>query len=450
MENSTQKCSSEDHKEINAICYCIECKIYMCNKCENFHLKLFKLHHCYNLDKNINEIFTGFCKEKNHLEKLDYFCKNHNILCCASCISKIKGKDRGEHKDCDVCFIENIKDEKKSKLKENLTNLENLSKTLNESINQLKTIIEKINQNKEELKLNIQKLFTKIRNILNEREDELLIEIDKYFENTYFKEDIIKESEKLPNQIQISLEKGKIIDNNWSNENILNSLINDCINIENNIKDINIVKENIKKCNNLNNLKINFYPKEENEINKFIEVIKTFGKISTFTPINSKIIDFDDNRLINNWINNNENINYSLLYRMSQDGTSFSTFHQKCDNQFPVLFIAKSKNGYKFGGYTSLGWHTNSNCYFYDKESFLFSLNKKNKYKLQDNNQTIGCYNYRGVDFNNDCYFYQNDMTKCHCDGNYSYLNGIGKVLADNNYDNTFKVEEIEIFKIIP
>ena len=449
MENSTQKCSSEDHKEINAICYCIECKVYMCNKCENFHLKLFKLHHCYNLDKNINEIFTGFCKEKNHLEKLDYFCKNHNILCCASCIAKIKGKDRGEHKDCDVCFIENIKDEKKSKLKENIINLENLSKTLNESINQLKVIIEKINQKKEELKLNIQKLFTKIRNTLNEREDELLIEIDKYFENTYFKEDIIKETEKLPNKINISLEKGKIIDNNWSNENILNSLINDCINIENNIRDINIIKENIKKCNNLNSLKIHFFPKEENEINKFIEKIKTFGKISTFTLINSKIINFDDNQLINNWINNNENINYSLLYRMSEDGTSFSTFHQKCDNQFPVLFIAKAKNGYKFGGYTSIGWNTKSNTYLSDKESFLFSLNKKNKYKLQDDNKTIGCYNYRGVDFNNDCYFYQNDMTKCHSDGNYSYLKGIGKVLADNN-DNTFIVEEIEIYKIIP
>ena len=35
-------------------------------------------------------------------------------------------------------------------------------------------IFEKIDKNKEELKTNIQKTFTRLRNVLNEREDELL------------------------------------------------------------------------------------------------------------------------------------------------------------------------------------------------------------------------------------------------------------------------------------
>ena len=142
MDN-IKKCSSKEHKEINAICYCIECRIYMCNKCETFHSKLLDHHHCCNLDKNIEEIFTGFCKEQNHLERLEYFCKNHNILCCASCITKLKGKQKGEHKDCEICFIEDIKNEKKNKLKENIKTLENLSQILEESINKLKLIIEK-------------------------------------------------------------------------------------------------------------------------------------------------------------------------------------------------------------------------------------------------------------------------------------------------------------------
>ena len=448
MENIAKKCSLDEHKETNAICYCTECRISMCNKCENLHSKLLKHHHCYNLDKNMNEIFTGFCKKKNHLDKLEYFCKNHNILCCASCIAKIEGKEKGEHKDCDICFIEDIKDEKKTKLNENIKTLEDSSKSLNESINKLKVIIEKVNKNKEELKLEVQKLFTRIRNTLNDREDELLIEIDKQFENTFFSEDIIKESEKLPNKINISLEKGKIIDNDWNDENKLNSLINDCINIENIIKDINIVKENIKKCNDSNLIKIHFYPKVENEINIFIESIKTFGKISTCSPINSKIINSEDNKLIYDWIPNNKNINFSLLYRMSEDGTSFSTFHNKCDNQYPALFIAKTKDGYKFGGYTSIGWNSKTEDYLMDKESFLFSLNKKKKYELQENKKTIGCFNDRGVDFCNDCYFYQTDMTKCYSNGNYAYLLGKGKVLA-NNDDNIFIVEEVEIYKII-
>ena len=85
----------------------------MCNKCENIHKKLCYNHSPYNLKENINEIFTGICKEKNHLNGLDYFCKNHNTLCCAACISKIKGKGNGQHSDCDICFIENISNEKR-------------------------------------------------------------------------------------------------------------------------------------------------------------------------------------------------------------------------------------------------------------------------------------------------------------------------------------------------
>ena len=46
-----------------------------------------------------------------------------------------------------------------------------------------------------------------------------------------------KESEKLPNKIKASLTKGKsIINNEWDeNNNKLNSFINDCIYIENNL-----------------------------------------------------------------------------------------------------------------------------------------------------------------------------------------------------------------------
>ena len=90
------------------------------------------------------------------------------------------------------------------------------------------------------MKLDIQKIFTQIRNVLNNREDELLLEVDNLYNSKYFNEDIIKKGEKLPKQIKLSLEKGKLIDKEWDNIN-LNSYINDCINIENNIKNINTI-----------------------------------------------------------------------------------------------------------------------------------------------------------------------------------------------------------------
>ena len=45
--------------------------------------------------------------------------------------------------------------------------------------------------NKESVKLKIQKIFTKIRNSINEREDELLLEVDENFENL-INEDVIQ------------------------------------------------------------------------------------------------------------------------------------------------------------------------------------------------------------------------------------------------------------------
>ena len=127
MKNE-KKCSSKKHIDINAIYYCQECDIFMCNKCINHHDEVLDFHHKYNLNEyNFNEIFTGICKEPKHKNELDFYCKNHNKLCCVACISKIKDKGNGQHTDCNVCLIEEIKDEKKSKLKENIKYLEDCS-----------------------------------------------------------------------------------------------------------------------------------------------------------------------------------------------------------------------------------------------------------------------------------------------------------------------------------
>ena len=161
MENLMKKCSSKKHSEIDAIEYCQECRIYLCNKCRNLHSELFESHKLYNLDKDIIEIFTGYCKENEHNNKLNYFCKNHNQLCCVGCISKIKDEEYGQHKDCDVCLIKEINDIKKNKLKENIKCLEDLSNKLGQSINDLKILFDKINENKENLKLKYKKYLQK-------------------------------------------------------------------------------------------------------------------------------------------------------------------------------------------------------------------------------------------------------------------------------------------------
>ena len=140
-------------------------------------------------------------------------------------------------------------------------------------------MFEKINKDKEELKLKIQKIFTNIRNNLNERENEVLLEVDNKFDNLYFKEELIKESEKLPNKIKIFLEKGKTINTDWNNENKLIELINDCINIENSIQNINMINKNLNESISKNNI-FNFYPEEKDSIIGFLRtIIKLFQMI---------------------------------------------------------------------------------------------------------------------------------------------------------------------------
>ena len=127
------------------------------------------------------------------------------------------------------------------------------------------------------MKLKVQKAFTKIRTALNEREDELLADIDTLFGKRYFNEDVIKKAEKLPKKIKVSLDKGKQIDKEWNNDNLA-SYINDCINIENNIKSINIINESINNYKTNNETKIEFRP-DENNLNDFIKEINSFGKV---------------------------------------------------------------------------------------------------------------------------------------------------------------------------
>ena len=138
MNDKEKKCSSKEHIDIDAIYYCQKCNINMCNKCENLHSALLPNHYSINLNKEEDEIFTGFCKEKDHPNKLEFLCKNHNQLCCVACICPANDEKYGKHGKCSICKIDTIEEEKRSKLKENIKILENLSISLEKAINEIK------------------------------------------------------------------------------------------------------------------------------------------------------------------------------------------------------------------------------------------------------------------------------------------------------------------------
>ena len=451
MEHKNKSCSFENHQEEIANFYCKNCNIYMCNKCYEYHSKLFKNHFLYKTDKDNQELFTGYCSLENHFNLLEFFCKNHNVLCCSSCICKIKNKKYGEHKDCDVCDINDIKEEKKNKLKENIKHLEDIANNIKESINSIKIIYDNMSKEKEELKLNVQKIFTKIRNALNNREDELLLDIDKKYDEFYYKEESIKEIEKLPKKIEISLEKGKVIDKEWDNDNKLNIIINDCINIENNIKEINQINNNIKRFND-NKINIKFYHIEEN----LTESIKKFGYISNDDFLfNSYIIGNNEDyiKYLKGWISEGQNIKEiksKLLYRLTDNGEKFSKFHELCDNQGPTLTLFQINDGNKVGIFTQLSWD-NTNGWKEDKKVFIFNLNQNKKYKNIRKQYSIYCKSNFGAYTD---YFGNYDACKTMkklyhgaTNINNTYENGLN-ILESDGKDKYYDLSEVEIFNI--
>ena len=458
MEKNNTKCNNKDHKENVVVCYCKNCHIYMCNKCQNHHSNLFAEHEVFNLDKNINTLFNSICQEELHKEELEFYCKTHNKLCCAFCITKIKKKGKGQHSNCDVCEIEKVKEEKKKLLEKNMIILENLLNNIENSIKKIKLYFVKICKCKEELKLKVQKMFTKIRNDLNNREDELLIEIDKKANDMGISEEEIKKSEKFPNKINLILEKGKAITKEWNNEKKLVLLINDCLNIENDIKNINLESENILKYENDDNLKlIKFCPEEEeNDFTEFLDKIKNFGKITEYKC--PKI--FCDSLILNNnkkyidnlisWINSKNTIEAKLLYRKTKDGDSYDIFHKLCDNQGPTLIIIKSIEGFIIGGYTTLDWD-NYSRWKKDDDTFLFSLTNNKKYnKTEKSKNSIFCGKCQGpwfpfIGFGS---YGKNNMSQARFEPQSKYFKDYIEIIPNNGEERMFDVEDVEVYKI--
>ena len=188
----------------------------------------------------------------------------------------------------------------KENLNQNINLLEELSVSLEKSITELKNIFEQINENKEDVKIKIQKLFTKLRNEINNREDELINNVEKKFEETFFKEDFIKKIEKLPKKVENTLKKGKSLNVNDKENNHINEFIYNYISLEKYIEDIKILNLNIAKCKSLKpNIKL--YLNEE-EINYFNNKLKSFGHIYY------KHFEFE-NSTSNNYIVTGENKN---------------------------------------------------------------------------------------------------------------------------------------------
>ena len=467
MEVQNKKCSFKDHKNIDAIKYCQECNKYICNKCEKFHSGFFENHNTLPLDKEIDEFFTGNCKEKDHHQKLSYFCKDHNVLCCTSCIAKIKTQGYGTHFDCNVCDINDISEEKKNNLSGNIKSLEKLSDLFQALLNDLKKAIQEIDDRKEEVKKDILQIFTGIRDELNKREDQLLKEVDQIYEKKFNSKNIdnIIKDKKFSEKIKIYIDKGKIAEKDWNKINNKAILINDCINIENTIDKINNMNISIEKYK-IQDKKLNF----NCNINDIINLIKTFGSFNK--TINQQEVNIN----INNF--NPQNLNY-----IKQISSNYGCGHDYCYDSV-CFFISKNNEyvlSYIDSSYKSIIFYDINNNneikkfnnahdnniytikhYPYDKYDIILSTSYNNDIKLWNYNEGINILTISKIydNYNNvysGCIIFDKNNFNIFCTGCQNYIkiyNQTGEFIKnignnDANYRYYIDSSEIEDKKYI-
>ena len=372
----TKKCSFDEHEDKEAIKYCFKCQAYLCDKCFKHHKVIFANHKICSINEINNETFTGLCKENNHNLKLEYYCKTHNKLCCGLCICKIKGNGNGQHNECDICLIKDIKEEKKSKRKDIIKELKKFSNELEESIKNIKVNPEEIKESEDNFKSEIKSIFEKLRTELNNRESMLTSEADKYFNENYFNEGIVNKID----EIKSLLKNAESIDDDWEDDDKLNELINNCINIENNVNEINTIQGKLKKyIKNDNKFNIQF----NNDIDNYINKIKKFGYIfdSTILKEQNNINIFnkliDDNKITNN---------LNLLYRSSRDELNYLNIINAINNKSNLIFLYLTENDKIFGAYIKTKLENidinGSKKYYKDENAFVFSINNNKKYKI--------------------------------------------------------------------
>ena len=291
--------------------------------------------------------------------------------------------------------------------KEIILELKPISKSNNERINELKYLIMKLNK--------------EINFIRNEEISDLKNEIKHLKdENSQLKNDNNNMKDK----------DDQLINNKIINE--INLLKNDNTFLKTEVNQLK--NENVK------------LKKEITELKEKINIVKNLSNID------SKIKKGNDNYIksLKNWINPFKEIKTELLYRLSENGDKYSTFHELCDNKGQTLTIFHVDDGNIVGIYTPLSWDSYSK-WKNDLDTFIFNLNKNQKYKKLRVESSICCDSSIGVYTSSfGCSRNKSMKSIMHFSKliKYTYDKG-SDILPSNNQDKVYNLIETEVFKIL-
>ena len=110
----------------------------------------------------------------------------------------------------------------------------------------------------------------------------------------------------------------------------------------------------------------------------------------------SQIIDDNDKNLIMSWFDK-KIISTELLLNAEINDNFLQAFFSKCMNKKNTMIFIRTTGNQRFGGFTSVIWPTNGNSS--DKESFVFSLTNRQKYKILNADRAIEVFEGSWISF---------------------------------------------------
>ena len=234
---------------------------------------------------------------------------------------------------------------------------------------------------------NLGHLLQSVEETNKEREEELLNKEEKNEENNK------EEKNEKNNKEEINEE------NNSNNLEEMKDALK--LQIEKKIKKDNIIQQQ-ENNNNSDNINNNIDNKEEQNIGFISPVDKNINLFSDSSIINStEPQKSKELGLLYNFISQYKfPFSTKLIFSSEKEDDKASSFHKKCDNIAPTLILIETKEGFRYGGFTTQIWESTEQSIFKkDKNAFIFSLDTEKKYEITDEEKSIQCSMFWGPYF---------------------------------------------------
>ncbi len=179
---------------------------------------------------------------------------------------------------------------------------------------------------------------------------------------------------------------------------------------------------------------------------------------TAFCEEDERILQKRDIDLILSWINPSKSLKLRLIYKATRDGDSPLIFHKKVDGIKNTVTAILTDKGFRCGGFVTKEWNTSKEFNKNDVDSFLFSLERREKYMISMEGSTNYNHPNYGPTFGKgfDLVVGENSSSFFSSNQNWSkFPNSYGDS-SDNNIkgaltggSENFLVKEIETYEVV-